>query len=90
MELAVIVVLAILAFGVITIPIMRGGGAATDGMSGASVEEEIARYRAAVRADTVCRRCGQANPAGSRFCSECGRPLSAVDAEEFEGTGEAA
>jgi hypothetical protein len=42
MELAVIVVLAILAFGVITIPIMRGGGAATDGMSGASVEEEIA------------------------------------------------
>jgi hypothetical protein len=44
------------------------------------------RYREALRANTVCRRCGQANPAGSRYCFECGSTLAAADAEEFEGT----
>jgi hypothetical protein len=40
-----------------------------------SVREEIALYRTALRAGTVCDRCLQANPEGSRFCSACGRKL---------------
>ena len=41
----------------------------------ARVEEEVVRYREALRAGTICARCGQANPTGSRFCGDCGRPL---------------
>ena len=41
----------------------------------ARVEQEVVRYREALRAGTICVRCGQANPAGSRFCGDCGRPL---------------
>ncbi|MGD8276579.1 MAG: zinc ribbon domain-containing protein [Gemmatimonadota bacterium] len=37
---------------------------------------EVDRYREALRAGTLCDRCGQANAAGSRFCAECGRPLA--------------
>jgi len=37
---------------------------------------EVDRYREALRAGTLCDRCGQANAPGSRFCGECGRPLS--------------
>lgn len=48
------------------------------------VEREILRYRAAVRAGTLCRRCGQANPADSAFCFECGAALPRADAKEFE------
>jgi hypothetical protein len=40
-----------------------------------SLEPELARYRDAVRAGTVCGRCGEANPEDSQFCSECGRPV---------------
>lgn len=48
------------------------------------LEQEVQRYRAAVRADTVCGKCGQANPADSAFCFECGERLPRADAKEFE------
>ncbi|MGH7447274.1 MAG: hypothetical protein ACRELT_06920 [Longimicrobiales bacterium] len=57
------------------------GDAATDGDA---VEFEVLRYRAAVRAGTVCGKCGQANPAGSAYCFECGARLPVADAKEFE------
>lgn len=44
------------------------------------LEAEIARYRSALREGTACALCGEANPAGSRFCGSCGRPLSGVSA----------
>lgn len=56
-----------------------GGGTADD-----HVEAEVLRYREAVRAGTVCRKCGQANPAGSAYCYECGSRLPLADAQEFE------
>jgi ribosomal protein L40E len=67
-----------------------GAGAATshadalppDAMN--DIEREVLRYRTAVRAGTVCRKCGQANPADSRFCFECGAQLARADAKEFE------
>ena len=49
-----------------------------------AIEAEILRYRAAVRAGTVCGKCGQANPAGSVYCYECGSRLPLADAKEFE------
>jgi hypothetical protein len=41
----------------------------------AAIEREVLRFREALRAGTVCTRCSQANPPGSRFCGDCGRPL---------------
>lgn len=58
--------------------IAAGTGAEED------VEAEVLRYREAVRAGTVCRKCGQANPAGSAYCYECGSRLPLADAQEFE------
>jgi hypothetical protein len=52
--------------------------------SGDPVEAEVLRYREAVRAGTVCKKCGQANPADSQFCYECGARLPLADAKEFE------
>lgn len=49
-----------------------------------AIEVEILRYRAAVRAGTVCRKCGQANPDGSVYCYECGGRLPLADAKEYE------
>ncbi len=49
-----------------------------------AIEREVLRYRAALRAGTLCPRCGQANPADSAFCSDCGRKLPLADAKEFE------
>jgi hypothetical protein len=88
MEIAIIAILVLVAFGAIAVPLLRGTTPGlTDAASDATVDEEVARYRSALRANTVCKRCGQANPAASRFCFECGRTLAAADAEEFEGTG---
>lgn len=58
-----------------------GGAAATDADA---IEAEVLRYREAVRAGTVCRKCGQANPADSLYCFECGARLPLADAREFE------
>lgn len=48
------------------------------------IELEVRRYRVALRSGTVCRKCGQANPAASVFCFECGHRLPRADAREFE------
>jgi hypothetical protein len=44
--------------------------------TGGGIEGEVTRYRQALRAGTVCGACHQANPPGSRFCSECGKLLA--------------
>lgn len=55
---------------------------ATDAKSAGAIgspelEREILQYREALRAGTLCARCMTANPAGSRFCAQCGKPVSA-------------
>ena len=55
---------------------------ATDAKSAGAIgspelERQILQYRDALRAGTVCPRCTAANPAGSRFCAQCGKPISA-------------
>ncbi|MEX0906974.1 MAG: zinc ribbon domain-containing protein [Gemmatimonadota bacterium] len=64
-----------------------GGTQPADAMArsgGDAIEREVQRYRAALRAGTVCTKCGQANPAGSIFCYECGARVPLADAREFE------
>jgi cell division septation protein DedD len=48
------------------------------------VEIEVQRYRAALRAGTLCSKCGQANPAESKFCFDCGAALPLTEAREFD------
>ncbi|MEO5510674.1 MAG: zinc ribbon domain-containing protein [Longimicrobiales bacterium] len=91
MEVAIIVTLVIAAFAAVALPVLRGGAhGVADLGDAATIEQEVLRYRAALRSDGVCRRCGQANPDRSRFCYECGRSLPAGDREEFDGTGDVA
>lgn len=79
MEMLVIAVLALVAVAAVAWPALRPSASrsgAADPGADAALDAEVARYRAALRAGTVCPRCLQANPAGSRFCGECGTPVS--------------
>jgi hypothetical protein len=88
MDMKVAAPIALAAVAAIVLPLLlRGRHTPVDAAGVEPVEDEVMRYRAAVRADTLCARCGQANPPGSRYCHECGRTLPAMDAQEFEGTG---
>jgi hypothetical protein len=48
------------------------------------IEAEVARYREALRAGTICRKCGEANSPESRFCADCGAALPLTESHEFE------
>ncbi|MCI0437286.1 MAG: zinc ribbon domain-containing protein [Gemmatimonadetes bacterium] len=88
MDALVIALLALTTFAAVARPFLRSGtgdplaeptDSAADGDrvgALAAIEAEIARYRDALSAGTLCRRCGQANPPGSRFCCDCGRSLT--------------
>ncbi len=47
------------------------------GLGDAAIEAEIAQIRARLGSGIFCSLCGHPNPGGSRFCGECGAPLSA-------------
>lgn len=75
MEILFILVLSAAAAAVVLHPIIerrRRGPADPE----AAVDAEVDRYRRALRAGSLCDDCLQANPRGSRFCAECGAPLS--------------
>lgn len=71
-ETLVIIVLGVIALGAVAYPLIVGTSRYTDP---AELDADVARYREAVAAGTVCARCRAANPEGARFCTECGRPL---------------
>jgi ribosomal protein L40E len=80
MEIIIVVLVVVVAVVAVVLPLVLRGGAETleadaaaGGMSEAEIERQVLAYRAALRAGTLCRRCGAANPAGARFCHECGR-----------------
>jgi hypothetical protein len=82
MEIAIAIVIVVIAVGAVLLPLLRRDRSTPDApaiepdvLDEASLDAEIDRYRAAVRAGAVCDRCGQANPGGSAFCYECGRAL---------------
>ena len=45
------------------------------------LEQEIAAYRAALRAGTLCGRCGSPNPEEALFCAACGIRLESERGE---------
>ncbi len=90
MQYVVIAVVAVVALAVILYPILRPAPRpirrpAAD-VSDAALDAEVDRYRAALRAGTLCLACGYANAESSRFCAECGGPLLTARAVE---TGDA-
>lgn len=89
------IVLGLIVAGYVLIPLDRNrrvvaydwdGSGATDVRDDRreGVETEVLAYRAALKAGTLCSRCGTANAAGSRFCGECGRALPGPQAAEAE------
>ena len=97
MEIIVVIIVGVAAIAIVFYPLMRPDApardvdvepsteAAADALAPSDVEGEILRYREAVRAGTVCTRCKQANPAGSKFCYECGRGLGGELVRPGEG-----
>lgn len=84
MEFLVVLIIAVAAVAAVLYPLIRGDAAgvpleAEDRSEAGSsdIEAEVTWYRAALRAGTLCRGCGCANPEGSLFCAECGRRLLA-------------
>ena len=85
MEIALIAALMMAAVAVVLRPLLRRDASAPDptttpegdvAADERALAAEVTRYRTALRAGTVCKRCKQANPPGSRFCADCGRALA--------------
>jgi hypothetical protein len=72
-EYLIVVVLALIAIGAVAFPLLVGRERYDDS---AALDADVRRYRDALRTGTVCGHCRQANPANSRFCSDCGRALA--------------
>lgn len=73
-EYFVVVVLGLIALGAIAFPLLVGGERYVDTED---LDADVRRYREALDAGTVCDHCLEASPPGSRFCSGCGRGLTA-------------
>lgn len=85
MEMAVVALVALVAFGAVVWPLLRSRGetwdphleqdpgpATGEAALDPALRAEIDGYREALRAGTVCARCAAANAVGSRFCAACG------------------
>ena len=76
MEIAVVVAIAVAAIAVVLLPLLRRPAQASGPrMSEQALDQQVAKYRAALKGGTVCEGCLTANPVASKFCGECGRPL---------------
>lgn len=71
-DLLIVAALGVLVLGAVLFPLVAGQARYADA---GDLEADLARYREAERAGTVCRRCRFPNPAGSAYCAECGRAL---------------
>jgi hypothetical protein len=86
MEILIILLIATAGVAAVIVPIARGGDkpqrASVAGpklADDAAIDAEVERYRASLRAGTLCGRCRYPHPGGSNFCADCGRPLGAED-----------
>lgn len=95
MQITIIIVLGLIVAAYVLIPLTRNRAVVTYDWDGSeaglrraerreAIEAEVQVYRAAMRAGTLCPRCGNANAAGSRFCADCGRKLPGPSPEEAE------
>ena len=79
METLVIVTVVVIALAVVVAPLL-GARKLPARYTPADLDADMARYRAAMRAGTVCTRCSEASPPGSRYCMRCGRRIAPVPA----------
>lgn len=75
METLVVAALFGAAIGILTYAVVRRSPAPVP-RDEAALRAEVERYRAAIRAGTLCRYCNHASPAPARHCMHCGRILS--------------
>lgn len=74
-ETLLIVALGFIVLAAVAYPLVAGRARYDDA---GALEADVARYREALGAGTVCPRCRFANGEGSRFCAECGSELAAT------------
>jgi hypothetical protein len=95
METVVMIVLGIIVGAYVLVPLVASRPAVAYDWDGSGsnmlrderrteIEADVDTYRQAIRAGTLCTRCGLANSEGSRFCAECGRPLPGATKPEAE------
>ena len=53
-----------------------------EGPTDAELEEEIASVRSRLSGGFFCSNCGHPNPAGSRFCGDCGTSIQAPNSSQ--------
>lgn len=75
-EALLIIALGLIVLAVVAYPLIAGRPRYDDD---AALDADVARYREALDAGTVCSRCRAANPPDSRYCAACGRSLAPVD-----------
>jgi hypothetical protein len=75
MEIAAGVLVALLAVLLVAYPLFAKKSADRTFDDDGEVAQEVNRYRAAIKAKTLCDYCLTANAARSNYCSDCGRPL---------------
>jgi molybdopterin/thiamine biosynthesis adenylyltransferase len=71
MEMAAGVIVALVVLALVFAKKPYSAGFANDN----EIRAEVDRYRAALKAKTLCERCLMPNAARSNYCSECGRGL---------------
>jgi hypothetical protein len=69
------VVVALVVLALLALTLFRRKPAAAVFHSDGEIRAEVERYRAAIKARTLCDRCLSANPAKSNYCAECGTAL---------------
>jgi hypothetical protein len=75
-EIAIIGVIVAAALAAVLYPLLaRGAAKPGERLSEQALDEQVARYRTAIRKGTLCERCLTANSAHSRYCSDCGSAL---------------
>ena len=75
MEIVIGVLVALVALLLIGYPLLYDRPVTRTFASDGEIRQEVDRYRAAIKARTLCERCLTANPARSSYCSECGSAL---------------
>jgi hypothetical protein len=75
MEIVIGVLVAMIAIVLIGYPLIYERPVTRTFASDGEIRQEVERYRAAIKARTLCERCLTANPAKSSYCSHCGSAL---------------
>ena len=75
MEMLIIVTVVLIALAVVLAPLLRKEKQPA-AYTPAELDADLARYREAMRTGTVCPRCAEASPPGSRYCMRCGRRIA--------------